>query len=754
LELKRLVRHATFTEELTSDVPEWIARLATVPKSNGHLYRAAIYEIFVASLRGLGTLENYEVDIEEYFSETGTITSPADLKNAAALLAYAIGAVRLHVLQLSPATLDRWRTAVVDRVDTLLCASTGANARCALLDVRWFVAISPSPIHSSTTPTLDPAFPWLEQLTQEVNQAPLFPLNSLIDTLTRLQSVLPISDTPRYKALTASLDDVLGQREGGHAVAEKLHDRAVAFLESEQPLVALQFIHDANVKWFTGETLKGSLLAQLLLANIYASLGLYKAAQYFGLGEAFIALNSEDPSVRAMASKGIFSAAEHSYAGGEWTRFLDLIELGLKVHGQLAPCPGDLDRYPELTRISFYLSCIVVFLEKVSPANAKTMLSRAQGWGQDWLFEEMLGAGREAHRLDTTQKIWKDFEQQLLARPLSDAGRTRQLEWKQFGVHWRFRWKNTHKHGAIAEQLVATLQIVLADLANEDLCLLPGAVTVRVQVGPMNIVRRPSNSVSSWSVAIPENLDGIESTRSSIAVVGAILHELSVLSSSSFMSAIKNRFRAGLSSKTFIARPYEELFRSFFQAENIEKAAAVLPLRHKFTVREHKALAWRATPGPFYKADDVPGVLTRRYSRLIKPIQILVSNLVGEPPFQIVLAKLRRSGWRDWHILNAIYAVSLNFCAQAGGHNHSPDSMSQFGTAFAARTDISVPMDIFTENNLRDAQNLNMLSTLMYLGHELHQDTPSFRPISRFLGARYRYWTDDIEHADPFVVGS
>jgi len=41
-----------------------------------------------------------------------------------------------------------------------------------------------------------------------------------------------------------------------------------------------------------------------------------------------------------------------------------------------------------------------------------------------------------------------------------------------------------------------------------------------------------------------------------------------------------------------------------------------------------------------------------------------------------------------------------------------------------------------------------MVSTLKGVGLEVHQPTPDFNAISDFLGQRYSYWTDDIEHPD------
>jgi hypothetical protein len=35
-------------------------------------------------------------------------------------------------------------------------------------------------------------------------------------------------------------------------------------------------------------------------------------------------------------------------------------------------------------------------------------------------------------------------------------------------------------------------------------------------------------------------------------------------------------------------------------------------------------------------------------------------------------------------------------------------------------------------------------------GLELHQLTPDFPALEDFITHRYNFWTDDVEHADPF----
>jgi len=69
-----------------------------------------------------------------------------------------------------------------------------------------------------------------------------------------------------------------------------------------------------------------------------------------------------------------------------------------------------------------------------------------------------------------------------------------------------------------------------------------------------------------------------------------------------------------------------------------------------------------------------------------------------------------------------------------------------------SETEPPIPLSEFTEQAMRFSMFPVMASTLTNLGFECRQRTPDFRAIARFLGERYKYWTDDIPHPDPFAA--
>ena len=114
---------------------------------------------------------------------------------------------------------------------------------------------------------------------------------------------------------------------------------------------------------------------------------------------------------------------------------------------------------------------------------------------------------------------------------------------------------------------------------------------------------------------------------------------------------------------------------------------------------------------------------------------------------------MRGEGWLDWHILSAIFAVTINYRVR-----QDPTALANkdiYATLFNKMMDTPesedaspIPFEEFTIDKLKKLHDGNMIATLKVLGLECHQLTPDFKAISHFLRHRYNYWSDDIQHDD------
>ncbi len=77
------------------------------------------------------------------------------------------------------------------------------------------------------------------------------------------------------------------------------------FVKVEILTKAISLVHQSKVKWFSEETLKGSILSILLISEWYKELNLIFAAKYYALAAAFISSNSSDPKIISYMPKAL-----------------------------------------------------------------------------------------------------------------------------------------------------------------------------------------------------------------------------------------------------------------------------------------------------------------------------------------------------------------------------------------------------------------------------------------------------------------
>ena len=122
--------------------------------------------------------------------------------------------------------------------------------------------------------------------------------------------------------------------------------------------------------------------------------------------------------------------------------------------------------------------------------------------------------------------------------------------------------------------------------------------------------------------------------------------------------------------------------------------------------------------------------------------------------FNNVTYELKQDGWLDWHILLSVALVTVNYRI-----NKELDAASSSRNEYEALFQEilykeenpslpEIPLSEFSVEKLRFHLSLSYVSTLNGYGLTTNQQTPNLSAIGDFLGQRYNYWIDDIEHPD------
>ena len=767
-ELVSAVRHATFSDRAKSDLPLWISRLhefRTHEHCDSTLKSRALYEIAVALLRGLGTLHGLEAELRAYFTRVNELELPADLEDAGVLIAFCRGAFYNDAVGLTPSEIDAISDSVRNRLEERLVASETAITRCAILHTLGHLSMSlAGTVEKPAPPDTRQAAKFWSKMLDLVNKAPIYPLELFADRVTKIIELL--GDSSEFDTITNKLDDLLSKRFGGFTAAEKCRDRAVVLYRKGHVLRAIKELHRAKIAWYADETLKASILTMLSLSEWYLELGLSFAAKQYAMAAALITTHTDKTELKQYIPVSFMEAAKCAYSQGCWCDYLGLVDSGMRSHNLVPNQYEDEDRAnSEVQQIVFHTAIVMMVEERYAPEISSEFKAFTDTWPYGEMIDQAVAQARDTWSNKGNEALWSDLEAQMYGRPFCDVGMRRTVTWKQLGLTWNVSWQNNYHLTALAEQFIATAQILMAEWASMDLCLL--RTQIQVQICKANIIKPKveplaSNSGRYWQVTLPEKRDAVllaDLQQEAFANVLTIIAEVSLLPQPEFKERLEKTFKEGIAAKVHVARPYEHLYRNCIPKprpfEDSRRAWKLPEIGREFRIRQHKDMAWFDGPGPGYSQEDADEQLRNRYKRSVVPIKHTLKRLAQDKQFMSVVKKLRNKGWLDWHILTAIANIAVSYRVNTWVQQQrrtEEEIQKKVRLVMCSEEPMDaapVPVRKFSEEAMRLALRTSQVSTLQNNNLDCHQQTPDFGAIDDFLRHRFNYWTDDVEHENP-----
>ncbi len=792
IDLKTGLRNAVFSPKARSDLPFWLGILRDLlanPELPPHVQQRARYELVVATLRGTGYFHAVDDVARAYLEESLNETESARLQDASVLLLYANTAVRKGLSSLTSVEIQTWNGGLANRIEDLVTHAT-PDQRAILLFTLGQLGLHPTLTeadiqgsggepylpedlyqdgkppslsdHLVLTDSSRTLSAWTE-LMANLKNTPLFPIQSMADFL---QLLVPLwSRQDEWRALLDIVDEAVGKRSGKHIIAARARDRAMMLLRDGRRLDALEELHLAKIDWWSGETIRGSLLAMFFIADLYFRLHLPQAAKSYALAVAYIAGSKGDEELADLIPAGLLMAARADFVAGAWCSAMELYEFGLAAQREFVEDGTDSDKHPEVQNAILHLALINSCARCVDADLTASIGDSLDRIGARTIVEELIDD------LGTADKdFWKSFGgKEHTARPFVDLGDARCIRFAALGTAWTVTADNDTDSVREAERFAAAAQVLLAALARDDLCLVPTQINVRIdntRPTSTSVVERikalPSNDGQEWLVRLtPVKTSGVVSpdriTTELLTMLTIILREASLLPESDFLASIERAFERGLGHKLSAGRPYDELAASF--AADKEHEFQRTQYNTPWDCRggsfvSHDELCWQDGPGPTYSLDTANELLENRYRTLAKGIRITVEMLKSSKDFRPTVMALRAYGWLDWHVLAAIANIVINYRVQSAGLDWLSDAtqkqMTQAISNPESATAAPVPITSFTAETLDIHRRFSMMSLLKIWGLECHQETPDMPAIERLLAARYAYWDDDVPHDDPF----
>lgn len=808
VDLREGLRFSALNIEARADLPDWLAaayRLREAAIGDPALLSRIEYELVISTVFGMSTLLPVDSVLRDLFGRQQTEQpDPGVVVDSVTLLRLVESMQPGSLTQIGVEESGAWLDNLEQALEGMLANADGPNARAQLLCAAAILAHGPASLTADEMHELDhDTVPDVAEIHRSLSQAkqnglplPSAPadgelrdLNKGMNYLVELADLLPstplvpidevtmmfdmtaplLVDHHDYPDVRQALDQATVERAGLAAAGDRAQSRALALLRAKRPVDALREIHAAKMDWLHGESAEGAALMMLLAARVYYDLRLPIAAKQYAMSAASVARANGNPELAVLMARGFMVVASCEHLAGQWLTATQTFRIGIWAQGGLAGDPWSFERYPYFHNMLID-QCFIVraaralrpaFLDLIEPVLESTQLNLMTG--------PILESADFIEHADEA-KTAKIADNAGLGRPFSDAGPTRRYTWSALGNVWTVETPNDRQHVLAAERFVAATQIALADLAGEDLLLVPGPITIKVDVardavprGEVFVDQADRGGTAHLVTLTRGGVLDVDAGRLEVttAALQAIATQ-SLLSQAAFLAVMERTFERGLPHMLTCVRPYDELvdvhkdafFDDLCRLDDTYLAPHV-PCMPEPT--PDLAEQWFEQPAAGYDRAEALRAITSRYETLRAPVRLTLGRLASSEAFMKTVGELRREGWKDWHLLTAVANIVVNRRAVARGINMTTNisdaDVQRFRALMFAEEQSSDPVtpdEAFTADQMWFHLTNAGVVTARAWGLEVRLGHFVPEAFMSVLGNRFNYWSDDVAHEPLF----
>lgn len=766
MELKRCARYALSNSP--QDIPFWLSLLGKFEESDKdkHIHVQVAYELIVLSVRLTRSLRGQEERIRRYFVEARNFKYPDEVESISTVMAYVVAAYRMGEIGIGSDEIhSRWLE-LREQIENGIKNPASPNQLCHWLDVRSSLSLAGG-ITPETLPNIDETLSWWLRVAKQCRRAPTFPVQAFHDQLFDYMNV--IGQRKEFDDILDALRPEIAKRKGDAALAESHFKRAEQFSQQGQFTRAIAELHRARIKWFSEETLDESIDCCILLASYYSNLGLQYASVYYGLAAGFIVVNSAKPSLTERLCECLVTAAHAAYAQGHWCLFFGLVESLLILHTERASNPRSIHEHGHIKWLVQNLPMAALIMQRFIPSHYDSFIDNIRRWGFEQLTYEGMTVLEPAITKLSEAEFLHTLQKNFTSPPFSDTGKTCEVVWSALGIRWRVSWANTHDALKIAGEIVAFIQIAVAEFAHHDLDVVPGELYVEVELtddATVLIQRLPDNATYRWRLQAPRSIKlgrkGMDEVAGQLlGCVVRIIQAFSVMPEEKFCTRPILECGGRVFSYALFARRFPELIESFLPPPRfggqLRESIRCSVSSQNWAHEPSADLRWLDSIHPDFDEKAELERIRTRYNVTLRGLKFTINRVRQNAQFRWVLARLRTKGWKDWHVLQAMLNLVANYRTnkKLGGFTRGVDWMKAFkAECFTEeRSDsLPVPLESFSEQELEFATLTTVLSTMTHWGLEPPNGTPNLEGLREYLRCRWRYWELDVEHPPIFEL--
>lgn len=666
-EVKEAIRSIYKSKTEKSDLPFWYALLDELIAniSFGSMVRDAIYERFVTALVGTEFVEGQEGNIERYFKDFDQHITTAELEDANHLLSFSVNAYFGGRINLEKSFLDGIADRMEKLIDGMLSVAITDDNRCALLEIKASFMLNDRRGEIDYRKNFNAYINGLNQLIAKLPGAHFFPFERFADRLNKnLKTLMTVADdiAPLEKVVEKA-DQILADKGAKTILAGKLRDRGVMYFKAGETGKAIRIFHDLKLKWFNKETMAGVILTCNFLGKAYKRQGLFFAAKYYHLVAAYLAQKDKDTAYSDKLTQSLSEAAECDYVTGAWVSYLNISEIHLQTHG-LATKDFDLYDHDDTIQLLYYPAVILKIAKELIPGAEQLLKEAVPVYNE--LSEDMDEIGKRfvSKRDDRTLK--ESAEEEISGIPFNDIDGKRIISFNACGCNWIFTLNNTYRNNSIIEEYLTVFQIVLQDLADEDLHLLPGDVNINIRIAEngkfgLQEQREDQNTIeitlAPFLGKTPEQRH--KYTFDLLVYAQMLLFLRSALSTKDYKTKVDSKLKSSqLLEKVSFGQAYTVVYGEFYRREVFEKILKAKVANPFYSgrpkLRDNQTLPWLNFLSPLFDEKRELETIHNRVKWFTNTVAVTLPAIKSSGHFRKLIEDLRSDGWLDWHILHVI----------------------------------------------------------------------------------------------------
>lgn len=728
-----------------------------------------------------GNLFGFESDLRFYFGDLTAFKSAEDLENASIICKLLFVIIENEKVNISLDELRKWYVGIYRKINQRLLHENDVNEKCKLLEQKGTYLLGINRLRSRSNIEF---LMYFDEVLKLAEEAPLFKLSQFGDRIEKYIKIQISSDPKDELGIIAALEEfseklfpLVEKREGKSQLAKQQVQRGFSYLQTSEPfnlLKALQYFHKAKDNYQQEDTIEGFILALLNIAQLYNAIGMHFAAKYYALASFRMSMNHE----LIKRTETSLSLLFHSdFKQGSWFNAMDVYGkyMAMRLDSNFNPA------YSEEEVMNTRSVSLILFVMGADSTQFKYLIDNYIGYIDhlgtktgECIGEKIIKPSIDliASELDTAEAFNSVIENHIDDFPLNDIGPKRTIRFYALGSKWIISFNNEYQMLSIAEEYIASIQIILAEIAlsNIDFQLLKSKIEIDLVLSkhiaqPEQI---PSNEIIKWKINVVHfdetnvNKINMHSAYNMTSLL-YILMNISLLETNEFKKLFTGFFKKfQVDTKQQSVNLYQKIHRDVYTSESFKALYSSKFEKRIFDIKmpvENKVMKWKDSLSSKYDKAFCVEAIKNRFNNTYPCIYITLDELKKNPEFYNLIKEIRSKGWKDWQIIITMqnfiinYKINLfekkNFQTDKEYVQHFQKMYSKYLNLDEKDCYVEFPIQAFKSKEFFDQFNISILSTLHTYGLECKLTTPNFKAIKEYLDIRFNFANDNYEENNP-----